>query len=56
VERDARQQVTTLAESISAVEARDLLGAEGGHGASKGLLEPLLEGKEAIVAVSSMDA
>ena len=56
MECDARQQIAAVAEPLSAMEAGDLFGAEGGYGAGARFLEPLLEGEEAVFAVSSVDA
>jgi hypothetical protein len=56
MECDARLPVAAVAESLSAVAAGDLFRPEGRHGAGSRLLESLLEGKETILPVSSMDA
>jgi hypothetical protein len=56
VECDARQQAATVAEPLSAVAARNLFGPEGGDGAAARFLESLLDGKETVLQVSSMDA
>jgi len=56
VECHARQQVATVAESVSAMAAGDVFGTKGGDGAGTGLLEFVLEGEEAILQVSAMDA
>jgi hypothetical protein len=56
VECDARQQVETVAESLSAVAAGNLFGPEGGDGAGTRLLGSFLEGEETVLPVSSMDA
>ncbi len=52
----ARESIAAVAESLSSVAAGDVLGAEGGYGAGAGLLEYLLEGEEAVSAVSPVDA
>ena len=56
VECDARQPIAAVAKSLSSVAAGDLLRAEVGYGAGARLLEPLLEGRETVLEVSSMDA
>jgi hypothetical protein len=56
VECDARQQVAAVAEPLSAVAAGNLFGPEGRDGAGARFLESLLEGEEAVLAVSAMDA
>jgi len=56
VECDARLPVAAVAEPLSAVEAGNLFGPEGRDGAGARFLESLLEGEEAILPVSSMDA
>lgn len=56
VECDARLPVAAVAEPLSAVAAGNLFGPEGRHGAGARLLESLLEGKETVLAVPSMDS
>ena len=56
MECDARPPVAAVAEPLSAVAAGNLFGPEGGHSASTRLLESLLEGKETVLQVSSMDS
>ena len=56
MECDARLPVAAVAEPVSAVAAGDLFGAEGRYCAGPGLLESLLERKEAVFAVPSMDS
>jgi hypothetical protein len=56
VECYARQPVAAVAESVPAVAAGDLFGPEGRHGASTRLLDSLLDGEEAVLPVSAMDA
>jgi hypothetical protein len=56
VECDARLPVAAVAKSLSSVAAGDLFGPEGRHCAGERLLESLLEGKETILPVPSMDA
>ena len=56
MECDARQQVAAVAEPLSSMEIGDLLGTEGGYGAGAGFFEYLLEGKEAVLEISAMDA
>ncbi len=56
MECDARQQVAAVAEPLSSVAAGNLFGPEGRDGAGERFLESLLEGKEAVLPVSSLDA
>jgi hypothetical protein len=56
VECDARQQVAAVAKPLSAVAAGDLFGPEGGDGAGSRFLESFLDGEEAVLPVSSVDA
>ena len=56
MECDARIPIAAVAESLSAVAAGDLFGPEGRDGAGSRFLESLLEGKETVLPISSMDA
>ncbi len=56
MECDAREQAAAVAEPLSAVAAGNLFRPEGGDSAGSRLLESLLEGKETVLPVSSMDA
>jgi hypothetical protein len=55
MECNARREIEAVAERLSALAVGNLLGPAGRHGADVGLLEPLLEREEAVVAVSSLD-
>jgi hypothetical protein len=55
VERDARQQVETLAKRLSAVATRNLFRPAGGDDSRTRLLERVLEGEEAVSPISSLD-
>ena len=55
MECDARQQVEAVAKPLSAMAAGDLFRPESRHGAGSRFLESLLEGKETVLPVSSMD-
>ena len=56
MECDARKPAEAVAESLSAVEAGDLLRAEGRDGASAGFLESFVGREETTASVPSMDA
>ncbi len=56
MECDARQQIAAVAEPLSALAAGNLFGPEGRHGAGSRLLESLLERKETVLQVSSVDS
>jgi hypothetical protein len=56
VECYARQQVATMAESLSSLAAGDVFRPEGGYGAGARLLELVLGGEATVSQVSSVDA
>jgi hypothetical protein len=56
VECYARQPVAAVAESLSSVAIGDLFRAEGRDCTGSRLLESVLEGKETVFEVPSMDA
>ena len=56
VERDARQPIAAVAQSLSSVAAGDIFGAEGGYGAGSRFLGDFLEGKETVSEISALDA
>jgi len=56
VECDAGQSVAPVAESLSSVAIGDLFRTEGRDRRGSGFLESVLEGKETVFEVPSMDA
>jgi hypothetical protein len=56
MERDARQQITAVAEPLSKMATGNLFGAKGRDGEGARFLESILDGEEAVLAVSPMDA